>query len=479
MKWRTTSLVKVAAAALGLALPFLATESQAMPSFARQTGMVCNSCHIGTDNVPNFTRTGRIFAMRGYTRPIVREKLRVDGQTVEGEPQYGGQYLSLNWTDFFAARLVSEFASQSKTNGVKSDVTSSPLARMALFYTGPVTDWLGLWTEIGYLGNQTLNSVSTANPGPTGVNFFAYDEYRLSTSRTIGPDSFIGMSFGNEPGDVVTQFVFPLGVPRFFNLGQGGAGKSLNMSTLSLHGFFADQLWLQFAAQSGNTNASFSNGWQQYYSIAYNAGRKTDNDWWFALEYERGNDSASILTPTKASFICPTTCPAGVTDASLSFSNTLGGAPVAGAPVEKVKNFYTYSAHVDYVVADKGPHSWVGMIQANGIKQEYQSGASAKRHLIGVYLRYFWLRTYGIQVSYYRDFDYKYTSPLGVDHDFGKNSGKNFVLYWNPAMNFSMHLNYSPDANNAIYTEATTTPAQADALRRTSSSWNWGVEYSF
>ena len=479
MKWRTTSLVKVAAAALGFALPFLATESQAMPSFARQTGMVCNSCHIGTDNVPNFTRTGRIFAMRGYTRPIVREKLRVDGQTVEGEPQYGGQYLSLNWTDFFAARLVSEFASQSKTNGVKSDVTSSPLARMALFYTGPVTDWLGLWTEIGYLGNQTLNSVSTANPGPTGVNFFAYDEYRLSTSRTIGPDSFIGMSFGNEPGDVVTQFVFPLGVPRFFNLGQGGAGKSLNMSTLSLHGFFADQLWLQFAAQSGVTNASFSNGWQQYYSIAYNAGRKTDNDWWFALEYERGNDSASILTPTKASFICPTTCPAGVTDASLSFSNTLGGAPVAGAPVEKVKNFYTYSAHVDYVVADKGPHSWVGMIQANGIKQEYQSGASAKRHLIGVYLRYFWLRTYGIQVSYYRDFDYKYTSPLGVDHDFGKNSGKNFVLYWNPAMNFSMHLNYSPDANNAIYTEATTTPAQADALRRTSSSWNWGVEYSF
>ena len=33
MKWRTTSLVKVAAAALGFALPLLATESQAMPSF--------------------------------------------------------------------------------------------------------------------------------------------------------------------------------------------------------------------------------------------------------------------------------------------------------------------------------------------------------------------------------------------------------------------------------------------------------------
>jgi hypothetical protein len=478
MKWRTSSLAKVAAAALGLALPFLATESQAMPSFARQTGMVCTSCHIGTDNVPNFTRTGRLFAMRGYTRPIIREKLRVDGQ-IEGEPQYGGNYVSLNWNDFFAARLVSEFAAQSKTNGVKSDVTSSPLARMALFYTGPITDWLGLWTEIGYLGNNTINSVTTANPGPTGLNFFAYDEYRLSTSRTIGDNSFIGMSMGNEPGDVVTQFVFPLGVPRFFNLGQGGVGKSLNMSTFSFHAFLDDRLWLQFAPQTGTTNNSFSNGWQQYYAIAYNAGRKTDNDWWFALEYERGNDQASILTPTRVSFICPGTCPAGVTDASLSFSNTLGGSPVAGAPVEIVKTFDTYSAHVDWVVADRGPHSWVGMIQFNGIKEDFKSGASTKRNLGGVYIRYFWQRTYGIQASYSRDFNYKYTSPLGVSHDFGHGTSKNIVLLWNPAMNFSVHLNYSPSSNNAIYTEATTTPAQADALRRTTTSWNFGAEYSF
>ena len=93
MKWRISSLIKVSTAALALALPFAATESQAMPSFARQTGMVCNSCHIGTDSVPNFTRTGRLFAMRGYTRPVVREKLRGDGQVAPGEPQYGGDYI--------------------------------------------------------------------------------------------------------------------------------------------------------------------------------------------------------------------------------------------------------------------------------------------------------------------------------------------------------------------------------------------------
>ncbi len=472
MKWHTRFTIKIATAALVFAAPFLATESQAMPSFARQTGMVCNSCHIGTDNVPNFTRTGRIFAMRGYMRPVVREKLRTEGQTEEGEPQYGGQYVSLNWTDFWAARLVSSFAGQSKTNGVKSDVTSSPLSRMSLFYTGPITDWLGLWSEIGYLGNDTVRSVTTANPGPTGINFFAYDEYRLSTSRTIGPDSFIGASLGNEPGDVVTQFVFPLGIPRFFNLGQGGDGHSLNMSTLSLHAFLNDSLWLQFAPNTGVTNNSFSNGWQQYYAVAYDMFRKTDNDLWLGLEYERGNDNASILTPTKVSFICPTTCPTGVTDSALSFSNTLGGRSVAGAPVEVVKNFTTYAIRAEHVAADRGPHSWVAMIQAGGTKQDYVSGASAKRDVIGAYLRYFYKRTYGFYASWARDTEYKYTSPAGVESDFGNAVTKNLTLLWNPAMNFSMHFSYSPDSKSSVFNSATQTP-------NTSSSWEWGVEYSF
>ncbi|HEX6634298.1 MAG TPA: hypothetical protein VF038_10045 [Usitatibacter sp.] len=476
MKWRISSLIKVSTAALALALPFVATESQAMPSFARQTGMVCNSCHIGTDNVPNFTRTGRLFAMRGYTRPVVREKLRADGQTAPGEPQYGGDYISLNWTDFFAARFISSFASQSKTNGVKSDVRANPISRMAMFYTGPVTDWLGLWTEIGYLGNNSLQSVTNGESGPSNLNFFAYDEYRLSTSRTISDNSFIGMSYGNEPGDVVTQFVFPTGIPRFFSLGQGGTGKAKTMGTLSFHAFLNDSLWLQFAPNTGVTNNSWSDGWQKYYSIAYDFFRKTDNDVWVGLEYSHGNDNASILTPYKTSFICPGTCPPGVTDSSLSFSGTLGGRPVTGAPIEKVKKFHTYSTRVEWDVADRGPHSWIAMIQANGTKQDYESGASAERNLAGVYLRYFFHRTYGIQASYWKDFKYEYHGADGVTHNFGKAHGSNIVLLWNPAMNVSFHAAFNPNSQSAVFTEAST---GAGPSPRTSSSWDIGMEYSF
>ncbi|MDZ7749297.1 MAG: hypothetical protein U5K43_11095 [Halofilum sp. (in: g-proteobacteria)] len=41
--------------------------------------MNCNSCHNGTNNVPNFTHTGRRFSMAGYTQPNVRGELRHPG----------------------------------------------------------------------------------------------------------------------------------------------------------------------------------------------------------------------------------------------------------------------------------------------------------------------------------------------------------------------------------------------------------------
>ena len=465
----TRSATKLAAAALVCALPFLASNSQAMPSFARQTGMVCNSCHIGTDSVPNFTRTGRLFAMRGYTRPIVREKLRGDGQTVDGEPQYGGDYISLNWTDFFAARMISSFAAQSTVNGVKGDVTSRPLSRMALFYTGPVTDWLGLWTEIGYLGNNSISSVTNGNKGPTGLNFFAYDEYRLSTSRNVGENSFIGMSIGNEPGDVVSQFVFPVGVPRFFSLGQGGAGKSMDMMTFSFHALIDDRWWVQIAPNTGVTNNSWSDGSQVYYALGYDFFRKTDNDLWLAFEGASGNDGATMLTPTKSSFICPGTCPAGVTDSSLSFSNVLGGYAITGAPVEEVDKFSVYSLRAEWDVADRGVHSWVLMGKLTGAKQDYKSGASAKRDVAGAYLRYFYKRTYGVEASYYRDSTYQYTSPAGVTTDFGNRTNTGVTLLWNPAMNVSFHLRLPFDSTTRSFT----------GVERTSSSWDLGMEYSF
>jgi hypothetical protein len=48
---------------LGLWLLLLLTTAQALPSFARQTGMRCNACHT---IFPELTPFGRIFKLGGY-----------------------------------------------------------------------------------------------------------------------------------------------------------------------------------------------------------------------------------------------------------------------------------------------------------------------------------------------------------------------------------------------------------------------------
>jgi hypothetical protein len=459
-------------------LLLLPLESQAMPSFARQTGMNCNSCHIGTDNVPNFTRTGRLFAMRGYTRPVVRERLRHEGDTVEDATQYGGDYLALNWNDFFAARLISEFVQGGKANdaaGTKLDTTSRPLARMAFFYTGPITDWLGLWTEIGYLGNNSLNSVTTGSTGPTGLNLYAFDEYRLSTGMDLGPGTFIGMSFGNENPNVVSQWVFPAGLPDMWGNGQGGTGRFKELATLSFHGLFDDRYWAQVAFVSGDDNNNWSNGSNIYTAFGYDMFRQTRNDLWFVLETYSGKDTVSQMTQQKNSYICPGTCPAGVVDSTLSITNQIGGTNgiILGAPVEKVKDFKSYKLRVEHSVADLGSHSWVASAVYHWKKENYVSGANAERSILGGYLRYFYQRTYGFYTTVWKDINYDYTNSAGVKRGTYQKPNFSITGLWNPAMNVSVHLTFNPRVQNRVFEDD-----RANYLGN-GRTYNLGVEYNF
>ena len=466
----------LAAAALGLAGMVLSVDSQAMPSFARQTGMNCNSCHIGTDSVPNFTRTGRIFAMRGYVRPIVREKLRHDGDTIEDMPQYGGDYLALNWNDFFAARLISELVQGGhSTAGVKNDTTSRPLARMAFFYTGPVTDWVGLWTEIGYLGNNSLQSVTTGSTGPTGLNLYAFDEYRLSTGYDIGPGSFIGASIGNEVPNVVTQWVFPAGLPDMWGNGQGGTGRFKELMAISLHGLFQDRYWAQIGFVSGLDNINWSDGSNIYTTLAYNMFRQTRNDLWFALETFSGKDIPSQMTQVKNSYICPGTGPTGVTDSTLSITNQRGGTNgiIVGAPVVKIKDFTSYKLRVEWAVADNGPHSWIASAVYHGAKENVVGGGEVKRDIFGVYARYFYKRTYGFYTTWWKDIDYSYTNAAGLKRKTYQKDNFSITLLWNPAMNFSTHLNITPRTQNRVFED------QKNLYQGEGDSYSLGFEYNF
>jgi hypothetical protein len=216
--------------------------------------MNCNSCHIGTYPTPRFTQTGMLFAARGYTRPYVRERLRAPGQGADDkddstptenpkDEQYGGHYLALNWTDFWSMRFLSQvYTGGEDASGRSLDKRSHATNRLAMFFTGAITDWLGLWMEVGYLGNNSVRRLDPDGNLTTGLNFFAYDEFRLTASWDLdpkgffGPRSFWGISIGNEHPDVNAQFNFGRG-GSVWSTGQGGTGNSsrsqISASTVS------------------------------------------------------------------------------------------------------------------------------------------------------------------------------------------------------------------------------------------------------
>ena len=53
-----------AVGALAIVVIFAGSRAQAVPSFARQTGLECAACHVA---FPELTQTGRLFKLKGYT----------------------------------------------------------------------------------------------------------------------------------------------------------------------------------------------------------------------------------------------------------------------------------------------------------------------------------------------------------------------------------------------------------------------------
>lgn len=456
----------------------LVQASHAMPSFTRQTGMDCNSCHIGTAPVPSFTHTGRLFALRGYTRPLIRERIKTNEG---GEPAYGGDYLALNLNPFWSWRLTSTIVSQSKSasSGEWGDATTFPASRIAMFYTGPITEWLGIWNEVGYLGNRSLRDVDGQR---TNLNDFAYDEFRLSFSRDMegGESSFWGMSLGNEMPYVVTQFVFPIGMGHTWGHGQGGAGAARAIGTFSFHALWNERYWTQYAIVSGGDNLNLSDGVNQYINIAYNAFRKQKNSLWGGLELYFGTDEPPLVRRQSIDFIScrtnavdasgnPATCTITADPHDFSYGS---GSGFPGADNEVVDSFFSFRLKADHSAADRGPHSWLGSVNLHGNYNKYKSGNTADFTVVGANLRYFYKRTYGFEVfsAWTLQYDYKKdgtTYKLDDVPTFGS------YLIWNPAMNVNFNLRISTS-------QITTSSLTPNREQKTGGlGYSLGMEYSF
>ncbi len=125
---------------------FCSSESMAMPSFARQTGQACSSCHTQSFG-PNLTPMGRYFKLTGYTMG------GGSGNNAKLPP--------------ISAMIIGAFTNTLKDQDVQSSrnpdapISSSynknnnfTLEEVSLFYAGRIYGKVGAFSQLTYNGYE-------------------------------------------------------------------------------------------------------------------------------------------------------------------------------------------------------------------------------------------------------------------------------------------------------------------------------------
>lgn len=153
--------------------------TQAVPSFARQTGFECVQCHLSW---PELTPVGRQFKLGGYTlqKEVTEERPWLPMPMSEQQPKIpvaAMLQVSLTHTENTGGTDASEFPRNN----------DAVLQQFSLFYAGRIVDHLGAFAQWTYDGVQHHSSIDNV-------------DIRLA-GRSKGDDSDIayGLTLNNNP----------------------------------------------------------------------------------------------------------------------------------------------------------------------------------------------------------------------------------------------------------------------------------------
>ncbi|MGE5471764.1 MAG: cytochrome C [Bacteroidota bacterium] len=223
---------------LGIAALFglSASVANAVPSYARQTGADCASCHVGGYG-PQLTPYGIQFKLGGYTD--------TDGK--DGKVPLSAMLVA-NWTrtakDAAGADVKPHFSAND--NGAMQEAS--------LFVAGRMTDNIGSFVQATYSGVDRKSVL---------------DQVDIRYARSLqlgGKDATVGLSFNNNP--TLTDPFNTLGAWRFpytssdFNAGFGPSPmvESLGGSVLGLNAYaFLDKsVYAEFGLYDSMTKAALN-----------------------------------------------------------------------------------------------------------------------------------------------------------------------------------------------------------------------------
>ncbi len=187
-------LPMVASAALLLAAFFVvefATPARALPSYARQTGQPCGTCHT---DFAGLTPYGRRFKIGGYTAGGGQYRTTLfpfDNSTKDYQRPWVPP-ISMMATLGFTNLSVAQPADPNAPN---NNITIAPLS---FFWGGAITDHIGAFAQVTYDGEPAASGI--------GVNPFVHAwhwdnvDVRFADSTTLGKMNITyGITANNSP----------------------------------------------------------------------------------------------------------------------------------------------------------------------------------------------------------------------------------------------------------------------------------------
>jgi hypothetical protein len=173
MVWWVT-LISLSLGFIGLL--FRATQIDAVPSYARQTGLACSACHT---TPPELTPLGRQFKLNGYTMTGIK--------TIASKAGHEKAPLSLLSELPLSAQLtVSNTNTQRPESGTQNGSFELPQSA-SLFLAGAMANRIGSFIQVTYNGQS---------------DHFSWDntDIRYANDTTLlGKDFVYGIDFNNNP----------------------------------------------------------------------------------------------------------------------------------------------------------------------------------------------------------------------------------------------------------------------------------------
>ncbi len=242
---------------IGMCGLFLTTAPvQALPSFARQTGMSCAACHTV---FPELTTYGRTFKLNGYT-------------TVNADQLTDGTRLAINSAPPIAAmmQVADNFSNKNNSSTASSSSDGNGQAtfpaQFSLFYAGAISPKMGAFVQMTY---------------DTSTGYIHWDntDVRLADRFQIAnTDLILGLTLNNNP---TVQDVFnsvpAWGFPYATTASQPGTSPAINglgpnAGGLGVYAFWNQLLYAEVAGYRTNPQGTSTpadlQGFSPYWRVA-------------------------------------------------------------------------------------------------------------------------------------------------------------------------------------------------------------------